>query len=295
MKTRLCISGLLFGLALFFAAAVHAVMITGSFTGAWFDENEPGQGFLIQIVEVEDELTAVVFWFTFDPEGNQVWLVGSAAVDGDQVTLTMLLFEGGVLNLGGFDPSAIEFTEWGELILQFLDCDTGLAMYQALDPAIGSGEIELSRLTETVGDDCTGGIVDNTPPGSAAINLQARFENTGEDADAWGTVKFEQNANHTKFKVWVKKLEKGDYELVVGGETVGVISTNNGGNGTLFFRSPEACNWPLLDFDPRDQTIEIVQDDVVFLTVFLDGEVPGDDDDDDGDADDDAENCDAEE
>ncbi len=307
MRIRPILCGFLFSVVLFFTAAAHAITITGAFTGAWFDENDPGQGFLIQIVEVEGELTAVVYWFTFDADGNQVWLVGSAPVDGDQVTLTMLLFEGGVLSLGDFDPSQVTFSEWGQLILVFEDCDSGMAMYEALDPAIGSGEFDLSRLTETVGDECTGGISDNNSPNSAATNLFVTFENTGEDADASGKVKFEENANWTKFKVWIRKLPTGDYDLVVGGETVGVITTNNGGNGDLFFRSPEGCGWPLLDFDPRGQTIEIVQDDVVFLTVMLGDEVAGDDDDDDGtgkgtgddddddDDEDDDEDCDAEE
>ena len=67
----------------------------------------------------------------------------------------------------------------------------------------------------------------------------------------------------------MKKLDSGSYDLLVAGEIVGTIETNNGGNGKLFFRSPESCNWELLDFDPRNQLIEVAQDGEVFLTLEL--------------------------
>ena len=277
---------------LFVVSSAQALMLTGAFTGAWFDEDAPGQGFLIQVVAVEGVDTVVVYWFTFDADGNQIWLVGQGPVDGDSVTMTMISVTGGVLVNGGFDASGIVIDEWGQLVLGFDDCDSGTVSFMSNDPSIGDGEFEISRLTQSLGDDCSGGVSDNNPPGMAAVNLRDDFVSTGADEDASGRVKFEQNSNHTKFKVWVKKLESGSYDLVVGGEIVGTIQTNNGGNGKLFFRSPESCNWELLDFDPRNQLIEVVQDGVVFLTLELADEddggtgEDGDGDDDDGDDDD---------
>ncbi len=289
--------------ALLTVGSAHGVMLTGAFTGAWFNEDAPGQGLLLQVVEVEGTPTAVVYWFTFDASGNQLWLVGQGAVDGNRVTLTLLEVTGGVLTMAGFDPSALELDEWGELSLEFSDCDHGTARFSALDPAIAGGEFELTRLTKSLGDDCSGGLSDNSPPGMGAFNLKVDFVNTGEAPAASGSVKFEHNANHSKLKVKVKKLPPGVYDLTVDGEPVGEIEVNNGGNGKLFFRSPQTCNWELLDFDPRNTVIDVVLDGVIYLTAFLDaGEVDelpdetddegSDDDSSDDEGSDDEESCD---
>ena len=186
---------------LLLASSAQALMLTGAFTGAWFDEDAPGQGFLVQVVAVEEVDTVVVYWFTFDADGNQVWLVGQGPVDGDSATITMLSVAGGVLVNGGFDASGIMVDEWGQLVLTFDDCDEGTVSFMSNDPAIGDGDFEISRLTQSLGDDCSGGLSDNNPPNSAAVNLRDDFVNTGVDENASGRVKFEENSNHTKFKV----------------------------------------------------------------------------------------------
>ncbi len=298
MKT--IIKSVLLGLMLCISSA-HAVMITGSFTGAWFDEDAPGQGFLLQVVEVEGEPTAVVYWFTFDPTADQVWLVGQAPVDGDSVTIDMFSVQGGALDMNGFDFSNLELIEWGELTLSFDDCDAGLAEYAALDPAIGSGSFNLDRLTESLGDECTGGVSDNVGQGEGAKIYHVEFDNTGEEPDANGRVKYEENANWSKLKVRVKDLPFGVYELNVDGETVGEFDIDRKGSHKLFFSSPEKCGWELLDFDPLNAEITVEQDGVVFLTTEIQDEDIDDDatDDanDDGDSgDDDSElSCDSEE
>ena len=86
-----------------FTSSAQALMLTGAFTGAWFDEDAPGQGFLVQVVAIDEVDTVIVYWFTFDADGNQIWLVGQGPVDGDSATLTMLSVAGGVLINGGFD------------------------------------------------------------------------------------------------------------------------------------------------------------------------------------------------
>ena len=111
-------------------------------------------------------------------------------------------------------PEAIAFLEFDRLVIAFDDCDSGTVSFMSADPAIGDGEFEITRLTQSLGDECTGGISDNNPPGAAAINLRDDFVSTGVDDNASGRVKFEQNANHTKLKVWVKKLDEGSYSTI---------------------------------------------------------------------------------
>lgn len=49
-----------------------------NFSGTWFDPENPGQGFFIEVIERPYNGTDVVMtWYTFDKEGNPLWLVGS--------------------------------------------------------------------------------------------------------------------------------------------------------------------------------------------------------------------------
>ena len=55
------------------------LVIDASFTGAWFDPTHDGEGFLIEILDggpfgVSGNV-ALAYWFTYDPEGNQAWMV----------------------------------------------------------------------------------------------------------------------------------------------------------------------------------------------------------------------------
>ncbi|QBQ53709.1 hypothetical protein [Nitrosococcus wardiae] len=276
--------------------SAQAVMVTGAFTGAWFDKDAPGQGFLLQVVDRKGTDTAIVYWFTFNAFGNQNWLLGQAPVKGAQVDFTMHSVEGGILDLNGFDPARITLQPWGHLVLQFEDCNHGTARYEALDPQISDGQFKITRLTKSLGDECSGGLSDNTPPSTDAKIIRVDFDNTGVIPQATARMKFEQNRNHAKFKIWVKDLPADQYELLVGNEIVGVINARGQGQNTLFFRSPETCNWELLDFDPLNQIIKIAQGDKVFMTAFLSNDLAsfddGDDRDEDGDGDRDDGSCD---
>lgn len=244
----------------------HALLITAGFTGAWYNQDEPGQGFLLQILEVEEVNNAIVFWFTFDSEGNQVWLMGMTPIDGDQVTMDMKIFSGGVFDTQGFDNSNIESEIWGILTLQFQNCNKGTVSYIAEDNIIGSGSYTIKRLTHTVGSHCSGGTSDNNPPGASA-DVQLDFINTGNDDDASGRLKFERNSEFDQLKLWYKKLPAGTYDLFVDGEVKTELEARANGQSHQFFSSPQHDNWKLLDFDVLGKTIDIAQDGVIYLTV----------------------------
>ena len=253
-------------LGLLFSLQSQALLITGAFTGAWYNQDEPGQGFLIQIIEGEEGNDAIVFWFSFDTEGNQVWLMGLAPVDGDQVTMDMMTFSGGILDAQGFNNSNIVSDLWGTLTLQFQNCNKGTASYVALDEAIGSGSNTIKRLTRTVGSHCSGGTSDNNPP-DVSSDVQLDFVNTGENDDASGRLKFEQNSEFNQLKVWYKKLSAGTYDLLVDGEIKAELEAKPNGQSHQFFSSPQHDDWKLLDFEVLGKTVEIAQDGIAYLTV----------------------------
>ncbi|MBL4773951.1 MAG: hypothetical protein JKX98_10270 [Alcanivoracaceae bacterium] len=257
---------IIFGLL--FSIQSQALLITGAFTGAWYNQEEPGQGFIIQIIEAEEGTEAIVFWFSFDAEGNQLWLFGVAPVEGDHVTLDMLITTGGVNNTNGFNNTDISSDLWGTLTLQFQNCNKGSVDYSSLDEAIGSGSYTIKRLTRTVGSQCSGGTSDNNPPDTSS-DVQIDFVNTGEDEDASGRLKYEQNSEFNQLKIWYKKLPAGSYDLIVGGEIKAELIAKANGQSHQFFSSPQHDNWILLDFEVLGKTIDIAQDGVVYLTVDM--------------------------
>lgn len=273
MKTLLLKTTLLFGLL--FSMNGSALMITSSFTGAWYNADAPGQGFLIQIIEAEDgSNSALVFWFTFDSQGAQNWLIGVAPVNGDSVTVDLSTFTGGILNTEGFDNSNIVTESWGTVTLSFQNCNKGTASYDALDPEIGSGEYTIKRLTRTRGTHCSGGTSDDSGD-APAENINLDFVNTGEDDDATGKLKFERNSDFDQLKIWYKDLPEGNYDLVVDGEIKATLYARAHGQSHQFFSSPQHENWLLLDFEVLGKTLEITQEGTVYLTVDVPEETEG--------------------
>ena len=66
----------------------------GSYTGTWFDLEFNGAGF---IVEALPDDRVVVYWFTYDNAGNQVWYFGVGESTENSIVIDELLItQGGV-------------------------------------------------------------------------------------------------------------------------------------------------------------------------------------------------------
>jgi hypothetical protein len=89
---------------------------------------------------------AVVYWFSYGPEGQRRWFFGLGEIrDGKLVFDNMKTSSGGIFG-PGFDPDTVAFTSWGSLELD-LDCNSGTATYSSTEPGFGSGVLNLKRLT----------------------------------------------------------------------------------------------------------------------------------------------------
>lgn len=103
------------------------------------------------------------------------------------------------------------------------------------------------------------------------VGIESDFVNTGVLVDADGEVKWEMNAERVEFSVEIEGVPVGSYPLHVGGNEVGIITTFQMHYGDVYghirFRDPEAYGREPLDFEPRGQRIEVLQDDVVILEI----------------------------
>jgi hypothetical protein len=130
-----------------------------SWSGSWFNENQSGHGIT---VEVLTDGRAVVYWMTYDADGNQLWLfavsdeIYEVALTGlfiptIRIEATAYYTDG--MRFGSFNPDDVNLTEWGQITLTFpyfwCDSYSGLA-WEPIVPGFSSGEVEIQRLTEII-------------------------------------------------------------------------------------------------------------------------------------------------
>jgi|GEM_PF-703319 len=119
-----------------------AYVINSSAAGSWFDPTLNGTGFAIDSIQ-NDQLA--VYWYTFTPEGERLWLVGLGLIRGNRVEVDFVEAQGGVFG-SQLDPAQINRSPWGRGQFEFNDCQTAQFSYQAEDASYGNGSLDLQRL-----------------------------------------------------------------------------------------------------------------------------------------------------
>lgn len=146
--------------------------LNGRLSGIWVEPGAADQGFLLsignpvppaggEIAEPErSDLELFLSWYTFDTQGNQLWLAGNARFPQgvDEVTVPLVVADGGIF-LGpvpesglGADPRK----RVGELHIEARSCNELAVEYDLSLLDLDSGEFDLQRLDalETAGYPC---------------------------------------------------------------------------------------------------------------------------------------------
>jgi len=119
-------------------------------SGSWYDPTHDGEGYNIEVL-IDGRV--VVFWFSYDPEGNRRWFFGEGEIlDGKLVFDNMETTSGGVFG-PDFDPDTVEYKPWGSLELD-LNCNNGTATYSSTEDGFGSGTLNVERLTHIDSLEC---------------------------------------------------------------------------------------------------------------------------------------------
>ncbi|MHC4997095.1 MAG: WD40/YVTN/BNR-like repeat-containing protein, partial [Planctomycetota bacterium] len=131
----------------------------GSFTinqgvsGAWFNAQTAGQGFLIDVEP--DSQFIFVAWFTFDQASSKVgaagqrWLTAQGQYSGGSAELPLFVTSGGVFD----DPQGVDTQQDGTLSITFSDCSNGTIDY-ALDGEGLQGQVAITRVIPGSEDLC---------------------------------------------------------------------------------------------------------------------------------------------
>jgi hypothetical protein len=122
----------------------------GRLSGSWYDPTHSGEGY---ILEVLIDQRVVVYWFSYDPDGNRRWFYGTGEIQGDRLVFTDLYTTSGPAFGEPFDPTHLEIDRWGSLELE-LQCETGMARFTPSEAGFPAGTLDLIRLTFLDGLGC---------------------------------------------------------------------------------------------------------------------------------------------
>ena len=125
--------------------------ITAGITGSWFDRTREGEGFNIEIIGTSLDPQLLAYFYTYDDFGNQMWLNGFAAANGDTAVVPMQVTSGAVFG-DLFDPTDVVYESWGTITFTFSSCSAGTAAYTST--AFGNGTFNIARLTTVTGVNC---------------------------------------------------------------------------------------------------------------------------------------------
>jgi len=119
-------------------------------SGSWYDPTHSGEGYVLEVLA---DQRALVYWFSFDSQGQRRWFFGTGEIFGESLQFNEMLTTNGAQFGPAFDPNDLELSHWGALQLD-LGCDRGLATFEPTEPNFPAGTLDLVRLTRLEGLDC---------------------------------------------------------------------------------------------------------------------------------------------
>ncbi len=119
-------------------------------SGVYFDPANDGQGIFLEIL---NDTQANLAWFTYDANGQQVWLVGVGEIDGRSIVFRDALITQGASFGTAFDPNDVVRDSWGQLALTFDGCDVVDFSYNG-PFAFGSSTQNMVRISGLHGLPC---------------------------------------------------------------------------------------------------------------------------------------------
>jgi hypothetical protein len=126
--------------------------IIPAITASWKDIDRDGEGYNIEIIGTPGNYTLLVYFFTYDAAGKQMWLVGTGPVVGDTAVVPVQVTSGPVFG-DLYDPTDVLRKDWGTLTFIFTSCNLGTMTYNST-MGFGMGTANISRLTSVAGLSC---------------------------------------------------------------------------------------------------------------------------------------------
>jgi plastocyanin len=138
------------------ATAPAPAPITAATSGSWYDPDESGHGFLVQIAPPN---LFIVYWFVYTPDGTaQSWMAGTGNYDTTSNSVTVELAQQiGTKFPPNFVSSDLTLIDWGSLTFTQTDCSHATVSWVSKIPAYGSSAhpLPLTKIIGVNGLTCT--------------------------------------------------------------------------------------------------------------------------------------------
>jgi hypothetical protein len=142
-------------------------------SGAWYVPTRSGEGWLLE--EYPDG-RAGIYWFTFDEQGRQRWIIGTGVRDGERWRFDDTFLARGARFGSAFRREDVQLREFGQLTIERDTCGAMRVQYTGIDPAHGAAERATQRLASIAGLPC----LDGTPASTGGTRWIERAPMPGE-------------------------------------------------------------------------------------------------------------------
>lgn len=139
----------LFALAPLLGAGAADAVLPGGVSGPWYNPEQSGHGITVEVIAPD---RALVFWHVFDRAGKPLTLYIEGEIHGRRIEGIAYAPRG--MRFGDFDPANLQLPRWGEVDLEFDNCQQAKLAWRSDDEAFGSGELPLNKLADLQQDDC---------------------------------------------------------------------------------------------------------------------------------------------
>ncbi|MFC1796493.1 CRTAC1 family protein [Pseudomonadota bacterium] len=119
-------------------------------SAAWYDRSHDGEGFLMELLA---DGRAIMYWFTYNGEGEQDWYIAAGEVNGRRIVFPELVSVSGGEFGPDYDPDNISKSVAGSAAFTWTECDAGFMDWFINDQ---HDRQELVRLTNIMGIECGG-------------------------------------------------------------------------------------------------------------------------------------------
>lgn len=97
-------------------------------SGSWYNGDQSGHGFSIEFGQLADGTPlAVVYWYTYDDQGNPIFMLGTGTPEDNRVEISFNSPVGMIY--GDFDPDSVVREVGGSAVLEFTDRNNGSFSY----------------------------------------------------------------------------------------------------------------------------------------------------------------------
>jgi hypothetical protein len=135
-----------------FAVDFHAeeksladIGLNAGLTGTWWDPDRSGEGFVLEFggAPADGALTLFVSFYTYDSEGNQIWLAGNGpASGGTSITVNVIITDGAMWG-DDFATADVNSTAWGTATFDFPTCSSATVLLEPNQAMLDAGYTEL--------------------------------------------------------------------------------------------------------------------------------------------------------